>query len=82
MTTENQKPAEKNAVAYTAYKVEERPRQKPYWHRLGTAWAHDDGEGFNYTIPPGVTVSGDIVFRRRKTEEAQQPAAATEEVPA
>jgi len=74
MTTENQKPAAKNSVAYSAYIVEERTRQKPYWHRIGTAWGHDDGEGFTFQIPPGVTVSGEIVFRMRKPEEAPQPA--------
>jgi len=81
MTTEKQKTDAKPAVSYTAYIVEERDRAKRYWHRLGTAWAHEDGEGFNFRLPPGVTVSGEIVFRKRKPEEAQ-PAAGEEEAPA
>jgi hypothetical protein len=44
--------------------VEQRDRMKPYWHRVGTAWAHEDDEGFTFRIPPGVSISGEIVFVR------------------
>jgi hypothetical protein len=75
MTNENQKAAEKTAVAYNANIVERRDRMQPYWHRIGTAWGHEDGEGFTFRLPPGVTVSGEIVFRKRKPkdDQAEQP---------
>jgi hypothetical protein len=54
MTNANEKAAEKTPVAYNAYIVEDRgPRQKPYWHRIGTGWAHEDAEGLTFPIPKG-----------------------------
>src|SRR5262249_406463 len=71
MTNENQKSTEKTSVAYDAHIVEPRDRMKPFWHRIGTAWAHENGEGFTFRIPPGVSVSGEIVFRKRKPADEQ-----------
>ncbi len=71
MTNENQKASEKAPVAYNANIVEQRDRMKPYWHRVGTAWAHEDGEGFTFRIPPGVSITGEIVFRKRKSADEQ-----------
>ena len=78
MTNENQRATEKTSVAYNAYVVEPRNGMKPFWHPIGTAWAHNSGEGFNFRLPPGVSVSGEIVFRKRKPadEQTEQPEAA------
>ncbi|ANY85483.1 hypothetical protein BB934_45525 (plasmid) [Microvirga ossetica] len=40
--------------------------EKAMWHKVGALWAHNDGEGFNLTIPAGITVSGRLVIRTRK----------------
>jgi hypothetical protein len=80
MTNENQKATEKTPVAYNANIVEQRVGKKPFWHRIGTAWAHENGEGFTFRLPPGVSVSGEIVFRKRKPadEQTEQPEQAEE----
>lgn len=36
--------------------------EKTLWHRVGTAFKHKSGEGFNIELIPGVAVSGKIVI--------------------
>jgi hypothetical protein len=36
--------------------------EKTLWHRVGTAFKHKAGEGFNIELIPGVAVSGKIVI--------------------
>ena len=50
--------------AYIAYAVRE-PKaegQKAIWTRLGAAWRHDDGKGFNLTLE-AQPVDGRITLR-------------------
>lgn len=54
--------------AYTAYAVAGEGRNAN-WTRIGAAWAHDDGEGFNIVITPGIAVSGKLVLRPPKSQE-------------
>lgn len=35
---------------------------KTLWHRVGTAFKHKQGEGYNIEITPGVAVSGKLVI--------------------
>jgi hypothetical protein len=39
------------------------------WIRVGTAWAHGDGEGFQITLA-AVPVSGKLVMRLHRPKEA------------
>lgn len=33
------------------------------WTKIGGAWPHDDGKGFNVAITPGLAISGKVVLR-------------------
>ena len=83
MTTKNEKPAETSSVDYIAWSVEKNEKtEKTYWTRVGVAFkAHKDGEGFTARFAAGIAVSGDIVFRRPKPEEAQAAGGSDQEVP-
>jgi hypothetical protein len=71
MTTKTEKPAETSSVDFIAWSVEKR-NGKTYWTRVGVAFkAHKDGEGFTARFASGIAVSGEIVFRKPKVEEAQ-----------
>jgi hypothetical protein len=41
-----------------------------FWTRIGCAWAHNDGEGFNIQLS-AVPMSGRIVLRTRKQEAGE-----------
>ncbi len=80
MTTKNEKTEEKSSVDFIAWSVEKR-NGKTYWTRVGVAYKpHKDGEGFTAQIAGGIAVSGEIVFRKPKPQEAQAEAGG-EEVP-
>jgi hypothetical protein len=79
MTTKNEKPEEKTSVDYIAWSVEKR-NGKTYWTRVGVAFKpHKDGEGFTARFAAGIAVSGEIVFRKPKPEEAQAAATGSDE---
>ena len=82
MTTKNEKAEEKtSSVDYIAWSVEKR-NGKTYWTRVGVAFKpHKDGEGFTARLAAGIAVSGEIVFRKPKPEEAQAATGSDEEVP-
>ncbi len=59
-----------NKPTHTAYIVEE-PRAadgKSIFHPIASVWVHKDGDGLNVKLPPGVTVSGELVIRRNKAK--------------
>lgn len=39
------------------------------WVKVGVAWMHGDGKGFNVDIAPGISVSGKLVVRANKAKE-------------
>ena len=55
-------------TAYIVSDPEEGSDKKAQWFEIGTVWSHSDGDGFDVNIPPGVTVSGRIVCRKRKSK--------------
>ena len=59
-TTDTQNPSA-NAPTHIAYHVRE-GTQKGYWTRIGAAWAHADGNGFNIQIET-VPLDGRITLR-------------------
>ena len=42
---------------------------KGFWTKIGAAWSHEDGEGFNVTLEAFPT-SGQLVIRKPKPKDA------------
>ncbi|KRB18266.1 hypothetical protein ASD99_31035 [Mesorhizobium sp. Root695] len=41
---------------------------KTHWTKVGAAWPHDDGEGFNITLS-ALPLNGRLVIRKPKPQE-------------
>lgn len=58
-----------------AYVVEDRQSDTAtddaisFWTRVGSAWPHQDGKGWNVQLVPGVAVSGRLVLREYTPED-------------
>lgn len=50
------------APTHIAYQVKDREGTKGFWTRIGAAWAHGDGQGFNIQIE-SVPLDGRITLR-------------------
>ncbi len=50
------------APSHVAYHVRDREGKKSYWTRIGSAWAHADGQGFNVQLEV-VPLDGRITLR-------------------
>lgn len=48
--------------SHIAYQVRDREGKKGFWTRIGSAWAHADGNGFNIQIE-AVPLDGRITLR-------------------
>lgn len=48
---------------------EEKP--KPFWMKVGSAFPHNSGPGFNIEIPAGVSVGGRLVLMPPREEESK-----------
>ena len=56
--------ASSKTPSHIAYHVREiEGRDKSYWTRIGSAWAHQDGQGFNIQLEGLVPLDGRIVLR-------------------
>lgn len=56
----------KNVPPHGVFVVEgEGEGEKAFWTKIGCAWPHQDGNGFNVTLS-AVPLSGRIVLRTRK----------------
>ena len=70
-----------NKPAFIIYFVEnfgtKEGEGKSRWTRIGAAWAHEDGKGFNpqFDLYPSATAKGRIVMRDAAEAEQQQKAA-------
>ena len=49
MTDTNIQPTAK-APSHVAYQVHDRKAGNSFWTRIGSAWAHADGKGFNIQL--------------------------------
>ena len=79
MTTKTEKPAETSSIAYIGSTVEKR-NGKTYWTRVGVAFKpHKDGEGFTTSFAAGIAVSGEVVWRKPKPQEEEQPATVSDD---
>lgn len=64
---DQQQNADTKAPTHNVYVVDD-SRDRSYWTKVGGAWKHSDGEGFNIIIVPGISVSGRLVIRERKAD--------------
>ncbi len=62
MTTTEQKPAASKAPTHIAYTVRDLDNDRSFWTRIGSAWAHADGNGFNIQVD-AVPLDGRITLR-------------------
>ena len=60
-TTTQNSPAGKTP-SHIAYQVRDGKNGKSYWTRIGSAWSHNDGSGFNIQID-AVPLDGRITLR-------------------
>lgn len=59
-------PAPKNLPSHDVYVVEGEG-DRAFWAKVGAAWPHQDGEGFNVSLT-ALPISGRIVICARKEE--------------
>lgn len=45
---------------------------KPFWTRVGAAWPHKDGKGFNIQLASGIAVSGRVVLREYTEQDVKE----------
>ena len=60
MTTSNTTTGK--APSHIAYQVRDRDGKKGFWTRIGSAWQHNDGQGFNVQLDV-VPLDGRITLR-------------------
>jgi hypothetical protein len=51
------------APSHIAYHVREIEGRKAFWTRIGSVWAHGDGQGFNVQLEALVPLDGRITIR-------------------
>jgi len=57
-----------NLPTYNVYVVEGDGKDRSYWTKVGGAWQHQDGDGFNISLT-AVPLTGRLVIRTRKEKE-------------
>lgn len=62
MTTTGQKPTASKAPTHIAYTVRDLDNDRSFWTRIGSAWAHADGNGFNIQVE-ALPLDGRITLR-------------------
>jgi hypothetical protein len=50
MLDNNNQTASAKAPSHVAYHVRDREGKKGFWTRIGSAWPHADGKGFNLQL--------------------------------
>lgn len=57
-----QSPQTTRSPSHLVYHVRERQGSKAFWTRIGSAWAHGDGQGFNIQLDC-VPIDGRVTLR-------------------
>lgn len=65
-TREPEKAATK--PAFNAFSVEEREGQDPFWLKIGAAFEHKDGKGYNLVLQ-ALPIDGRVVLREYREPE-------------
>ena len=58
----NTQPAASKTPSHIVYHIRDREGSEGFWTRIGAAWAHKDGNGFNIQIET-VPLDGRITLR-------------------
>ena len=53
----------KKHPAYTAFHVRDTGGEKKFWTRIGVAWRHKDGKGFDVQLDGLAPLDGRVVLR-------------------
>jgi len=61
-TTNAASTSSSKAPSHIVYQVRDREGKKGFWTRIGSAWPHQDGNGFNIQIE-AVPLDGRITLR-------------------
>ncbi len=56
------------APVFIAYTIDQRNHDESYWTKIGAAWAHEDGKGFNIQLE-AVPLNGTITLRHPKPKQ-------------
>ncbi len=62
MSEETNTKANGKKPTHIVYQVRGGGQDKGFWDRVGSAWAHDDGKGFNVKLH-AVPIDGRVVLR-------------------
>ena len=69
--------ATSNAPSHNVYTVEDRgEKEEPFWLKIGAAWAHKDGKGFNVNLsalPPDNRLVLRVPAENGSDEAAKKP---------
>lgn len=66
--------ATQSAPSHNVFTVEDRgDNEDPFWLKIGAAWAHKDGKGFNLTLS-ALPLDGRLVLREPTENEDERPA--------
>ena len=56
------KPAASKSPSHIAYQIRDTEDGKGFWTRIGAAWPHSDGKGFNISLD-SIPLDGRVVIR-------------------
>ncbi len=56
------KPAASKSPSHVAYQIRDTEDGKGFWTRIGAAWPHADGKGFNISLD-SIPLDGRVVLR-------------------
>jgi len=62
MSDKTEQPAASKTPTHIAYHVRDGKDDKGFWTRIGAAWPHNDGKGFNLQID-SMPLDGRVVLR-------------------
>jgi hypothetical protein len=62
-TTKTNEATGSKSPSHIVYHVRDRNGGKGFWTRIGSAWAHADGKGFNVQLEGLVPLDGRITLR-------------------
>jgi len=57
-----------NKPTFIAYTVKETSKDESLWLRIGAAWEHKDGKGFNIKLE-ALPINGEIALRAPKAKD-------------
>lgn len=66
-----EKSQSKNGPSHLAYDVKDIGEEKSAWNRVGAAWQHRDGKGFDIALD-ALPLSGRVTLREQRKEEFKE----------